>query len=467
MGIHINRKYEENWSENGYLGGFMKFKRFQQIHRYFTLRDKSVHPRQEGETFAWPVEPIAATVKQNCSTLWFPSSHLAIDEAMIPYCGRTKHKVKLPNKPIPEGYKVWALGDSGYIYDWLWHSRIDGPEEIFEKGMEVDRISSEGELTKILLAPTFALIIRLAQRLRRVHKSCIFCLFLDNLFLNVNVAQALLALRICCTGTTRKNAQGIPSWLITLKQHNSALVWNSALAEIVESTLCFLWQDNNAVLGITTAHPFRNDTVLRLRKRPSPTSTNARIVRPVFGDLPAKWLRIPRAIDDYNHYMNGVDRANQLRRNFTAHRPYERRTWRPLWYYILDVCITNSYLIWKRPIEENAKRGQRPFRKALAEALLCTLYPAMKSTRYKSMPLVNQEAKRHQWEAFSKRGYCVWCKEHRNKWESKRIRSPLAEIANGVAPAKRQRQSKTYGGCTDCTAYLCRKGVCFERFHRQ
>jgi Transposase IS4 len=132
---------------------------------------------------------------------------------MIPYRGRTKHKVKLPNKPIKEGYKVWVLGDGGYVYDWLWHSRIDGPEEIPTKGFEVDKASSEeeGESTKVLLAPTFALVIRLAQRLRQIHKSRVFCLFLDNLFLNVNVAQALLALQICCTGTTRKNAQGIPS----------------------------------------------------------------------------------------------------------------------------------------------------------------------------------------------------------------------------------------------------------------
>jgi Transposase IS4 len=77
MGIHMNRKYEEHWLKNGYLRQFMNLKRFQQIHRYCTLQDKSVHPRKEGETFAWPVEPIATTVKQ-------------------------KQKVKLPNKPIKE-----------------------------------------------------------------------------------------------------------------------------------------------------------------------------------------------------------------------------------------------------------------------------------------------------------------------------------------------------------------------------
>ena len=242
----------------------MSLTRFQQIHRYFTLRDKSVHPRQEGETFAWPVEPIASIVKQNCSTLWVSSSYLAIDEVMIHYQGRMHHKVKLPNKPISEGYKVWVLRDNGYVYNWLWHSRIDRPEGIPEKGIDVNQASFTGKLTTVRLAPTFALIIYLAQRLHQFHPERVFCFFLDNLFLNLNVSQALLALRICCTGTTRKNAQGIPSWLIQLKEHNRGLVWNSAMAEVVESTLCFLWQDNNAVLSLTTAHCFKNETIKRL-----------------------------------------------------------------------------------------------------------------------------------------------------------------------------------------------------------
>jgi Transposase IS4 len=134
--------------------------------------------------------------------------------------------------------------------------------------------------------------------------------------------------------------------------------------------LCFLWQDNNAVLGIATAHRLKNETVERLRKRPSPTSTNARILRPVFGNLPAKRLRILCTIDDYNHFMNGVDTANQLRHNFTAHRSFESRVWRQLWYSILDVCTVNGYLLWKGDKEDPRKRGQRPYRNALIDALL-------------------------------------------------------------------------------------------------
>jgi Transposase IS4 len=49
---------------------------------------------------------MASIVKSNYKALWSPCSHLAIDEAMIAYRGRTHHKVKLPNKLIKEGYKV-------------------------------------------------------------------------------------------------------------------------------------------------------------------------------------------------------------------------------------------------------------------------------------------------------------------------------------------------------------------------
>ncbi len=211
MGYNRVSKHEEHWQEQSYLKQFLTLMRYQQIHRYFTFRNRSTAPRQEYETFAWQVEPIGSIIKQNCKENWLPSSHLAIDEAMIAYRGRSSHKVKLPNKPIKEGYKVWVLGDAGYVYDWLWHSRIEEPEAISQEDIEVDRVTQKEltELNTVHLASTFALVIRLAQRLRQIHSTRVFCFFLDNLFLNVNVAQALLALRICCTGTTRKNAQEI------------------------------------------------------------------------------------------------------------------------------------------------------------------------------------------------------------------------------------------------------------------
>jgi Transposase IS4 len=95
----------------------MSLVRFKQIHHYFTLQDRNLNLKKEEETFVWQVELMASIIKSNYKTLWSPCSHLAINEAIIAYKGRTYYKVKLPNKPIKKGYKVWVLGDAGYMYD--------------------------------------------------------------------------------------------------------------------------------------------------------------------------------------------------------------------------------------------------------------------------------------------------------------------------------------------------------------
>ena len=49
-----------------------------------------------------------------------------------------------------------------------------------------------------------------------------------------------------------------------------------------------------------------------MRKRPPLTASSARQTRKVFGDIDKKELPIPTFIFWYNHYMGGVDIANQL-----------------------------------------------------------------------------------------------------------------------------------------------------------
>ena len=65
MGYHRLFKHEEHWSNSGYLGEFLSLVRYEQIHRYFTLRDCTTVPREDHETFAWQVESIGIMIKQN------------------------------------------------------------------------------------------------------------------------------------------------------------------------------------------------------------------------------------------------------------------------------------------------------------------------------------------------------------------------------------------------------------------
>jgi hypothetical protein len=46
-------------------------------------------------------------------------------------------------------------------------------------------------------------------------------------------------------------------------------------------------------------------------------------------------LPIPMAIDDYNHFMGGVDIADQLRAGFSTQQRGVK-PWRPLFYWLLD-----------------------------------------------------------------------------------------------------------------------------------
>ena len=112
--------------------------------------------------------------------------------------------------------------------------------------------------------------------------------------------------------------------------------------------------------------------------------------------------------------MNGIDRSNQLRKNFTCHRPYKRRIWRPLWYYILDVCAVNSYLIWKGNRADQGKRGRRRYRQTLINALLNTPHPPSSPPPPPPPPLpIPQPDVKHSWEPFEKRGYCIGAKNTR------------------------------------------------------
>src|SRR5438477_55219 len=96
----------------------------------------------------------------------------------------------------------------------------------------------------------------------------------------------------------------------------------------------------------------------RIRHRPRETSTNAAKVRAIFGHASKKSLPIPVVIDDYNHFMGGVDIADQLR-GYYGTQLTVRRTWMPLFFWLLDTAIINSYLILKKI---NTNISQKDFR---------------------------------------------------------------------------------------------------------
>ena len=69
---------------------------------------------------------------------------------------------------------------------------------------------------------------------------------------------------------------------------------------------------------------FDRKIVIRQRKRFVLTFTNAKIFRVVFENEVVKELVIFDFIDFYNHYMNDVDVANQLRCYYNIQRVHKK-----------------------------------------------------------------------------------------------------------------------------------------------
>jgi hypothetical protein len=49
---------------------------------------------------------------------------------MVRCFGRSNYTYKMPLKPIKQGYKLFGITDHGYIYSWVWSSKIFSIEEV-------------------------------------------------------------------------------------------------------------------------------------------------------------------------------------------------------------------------------------------------------------------------------------------------------------------------------------------------
>jgi hypothetical protein len=348
----------------------------------------------------------------------------------------------MPNKPITQGYKVFGVADHGYLYNFIWSSR--------EKGLQ--DILLQPNLTK-----TGCLVKNLALSLPRPKLT----IYMDNYFTSIPLFNELQTFEYGAVGTTRLH-KDLPSEFRLLKERfASKLEWNTLLAKVVNNTLCLAWQDNNIVLALSNVHTVYKveDFREKLRKRPAKTSTNGRIVRQVFGSDLTKELEIPVFIDDYNHYMGGVDIANQFREVYETHKPTQRNWW-PLFYWLIDVACVNSYRLHQIHFTQLGEKAltHLEFRIQLTTRLFS--YSTSAKLQYLKVRLggrrlFSPEFKHiHYWIKREKPATCMWCLH----------KSQVQRVLNkGAICKKRARRSNR--GCAFCEVALCVEGECWSMFH--
>jgi len=106
------------WRQDRMVGkNTLSFRQYRQIKRYIHISMPEATANSRGSRTESPwwtkLEPLHSHSKHQSQTYFQPSTHVAVDEMMVRFTGRSKHTVRIPSKPIPVGYKVIALCHNG------------------------------------------------------------------------------------------------------------------------------------------------------------------------------------------------------------------------------------------------------------------------------------------------------------------------------------------------------------------
>jgi Transposase IS4 len=554
MGIYTQPHINDYWNTNDEkkplhpsVRKSMSYDRWKQINRYFHVWDptSSLFERPAGDEKVRPHEKVGhlgALLKSSFQRYWKPGTHVAVDECIEGFTGRSADTVNIPTKPTPIGFKIWVLADQGYVLDFLWHVKGDG------KDQGPQGLSNTWE--KKGFSKTQSVVLELVTRMPNGGRGHV--VHLDNLFTSSKLLSTLRDYGIGANGTVRtgktkreeKEEQaperdpefldparvqdqepslrpaldlvdeirgdmhqallgktqpqqpavkgkkpekeknfGMNNKLTELKiKWSNHIAWGKLYGCLSpdRKVLQLAWKDSQVVLFMTTISDAQTG-ISRVRKRPNGKD---KWVRAEFGDLPFKRLEIPEFIDLYNHFMNGVDRADQIRSYYRSnHRNY--RTWKPLWYNLLHVTICNAALIWMdRGFSSKQKGGHLDFRIKLASQLMshssshnytCPIDGFGVQTNLKNHVIASLDTCGGVHEVLSKVAKeCKACMAQGRTTQAGWKRKALQELSVNSAQINEDgersripRPPRTRYGCSVCQIRLCQLGPCWEEHIQQ
>lgn len=399
--------------------------------------------------------------------LQVPGKNLSVDEMMVMMHGRSTESVRMKNKPIKCGFKMWAICDHGYTFYAFPHSN---------RAQWRDCLKYKG-----ILSHSSAVVARLCDEIPRKAQErtgrIMYTIFMDNYFSSIKLFKLLREQELGAVRTVRSNSEGFPKEL-ALRYKANNLPWDTIVTAVCAGGLVngMTWIDNDAVQMLSTVQNVGDDYKKeRMCRRPRLTSTNGPRVRKVFGNSATKTLPIPTIVDDYNHYMGGVDIADQLRSVYSSHMP-SIRTWLSIFFWLLDTIVSNGYIILSK-CDANWSNEHRKYAIDLARSLVAehaqTTSLSIRSNRSinESINSTNNQKKRR---SASVGGYVRQTGDssnpvmHANEQHLPcRVKSASDRRACYQCRRKGCKRKVTYFFCSSCGLYLCLDGErnCFHEIH--
>jgi Transposase IS4 len=231
-------------------------------------------------------------------------------------CSISEQTVRMKGSPIQEGHKVFALCDAstGFVYNFEPNGRLAA-------GSIHDNVVS------------------LAGSLPR-RNQLKYVVAMNSFFTRPRAIASLREMGVAVVGTARAKRGWPPPEIKAIDDARFNTLY------LLHDTMNFLiarWVGNRAKTMVSTIH---TGTEIQIRQRLRPratTSANRNQIRSVWGNQSVRDIAIPGVVDDYNQWMLGAVRTDEL---IECYRPNLRcrRGWMPLFFQCLDIIRVNAYI---------------------------------------------------------------------------------------------------------------------------
>ena len=287
---------------------------------------------EEGYDPLYKVRPLLDHLLAVFPACYQPAQQLSIDEMMIGTRCRVSFLQFIPQKPTRFGIKVWVNSEANTGYTLCL--------QVYT-GAEKDSCNKMG------------LGYRVVMDLMELYQQRNHCLNIDNFYTSPQLLLDLLDKGIYCTGTARTNRKGFPASLIQSTQSMNPGTYRFATTSGKKLTAVW-WKDRRDVYVMSTLH---SNSVELILKRPK-------------GSQQKQPMPCPTMIVDYNNNMGGVDLTDQQLSYYSMTTRRTLKWWEKVFWRLVDICIVNSWIIFKTNFPESPINSHKVFRLRLVAELV-------------------------------------------------------------------------------------------------
>ncbi|XP_045446618.1 piggyBac transposable element-derived protein 4-like [Melitaea cinxia] len=292
----------------------MSSRRFDQILRAIYVSD--IEAKSEKK-----ITGFIEALSENFRRVYGPGKELSLDESLVLYRGRLYFRQYIKSKKARYGIKFYMLTSAtGYVLNIIMYCGKGEDDNTYGKKTE--------QIVMKLLKPY----------LMKGHH-----VFMDNFYNDVDLSQKLLELRTHTNGTLRKNRKTNPKGLTQIKLKKGDFFWCRKKQVYVSA-----WCDKRPVYVITT------------RNHPKLINVSNR-----FGKISQK----PEEVSEYNKYMGGIDRKDQMVAYYSS--PQKTIRWyKKVFFHLLDISVWNSFFVYKKYFKNDVKYEFLDYREDLIKQMI-------------------------------------------------------------------------------------------------